>query len=268
MPTYAVITENDTSEWSDEPGIRYHFPRTYRQYLPPGAKVIYYKGRIQDRRFSKSRLSDEPHYFAFAVIGLVSPDPNSSKGDVFASIENYQHLSRPVLARRGEGYWEQIPESRRSNYWRNGVRPINEETYARIRSAAQLPVAEELNDLNQGLPTAFESSVEGSPKSRFVTQYERDPKLRAAAIAMHGVSCWICEFNFGSFYGEAGEGFIHIHHLRPMSELAGPTIVSEKNDLVPVCANCHAIIHRRRGRTMTIDELRAVVRSQRKDTSH
>ena len=42
-------------------------------------------------------------------------------------------------------------------------------------------------------------------------------------------------------YGEIGEGFIHVHHIIPVSRL-----VIEKDykinpieDLIPVCPNCH-----------------------------
>src|SRR5262245_16637175 len=115
MATYAVITENDISEWADEPGVRYHFPKTYTKYLPTGTKVIYYKGRLQDKKFAEARLSREPHYFAFAEIGSVLPDPKSTKGDLFADIEEYQRLSRPVLAKNGNGYLEPIPESKKDN---------------------------------------------------------------------------------------------------------------------------------------------------------
>lgn len=263
---YAVITENDISEWSDEPGVRYHFPRTYANFLPKGTKIIYYKGRLQDRQFIQSRLSNEPHYFAFAEIGDITPDSNSNKGDLFATIEHYQRLSRPVLARHGQSYLEPIPESRKTNYWRNGVRPISEETYSVIRSAAELPLLDDVNDLQQGQPASLESSVEGNPKRRFVTHYERDPALRTAAIAIHGVECCICEFNFGKCYGEPGEGFIHIHHLRPISEFGGETLVSPKNDMAAVCANCHAVIHRRRDKTISVEELRSIVQ-QRRGTS-
>jgi putative restriction endonuclease len=263
MPIYAAITENDISEWEDEPGVRYHFPKRYAKFLPPGAKVVYYKGRLKDKAFAHSRLSSEPHYFAFADIGTVYPDAKSTKGDLFANIENYQHLSRPVLAKLDGAYLEPIPEAQVSNYWRNGVRPISQDTYNLIRTTAELPPPESINDENQGAPAALESGYEGSRKVRFVTQYERDPALRAAAVAIHGVTCCVCGFNFGQFYGSVGEGFIHIHHLLPVSASGGPIKVSPKSDMAPVCANCHAIIHRKRDNTLTVEQLRRMVGEQR-----
>jgi hypothetical protein len=119
------------------------------------------------------------------------------------------------------------------------------------------------NDALQGSAGAFESAEEGQPTMRYVTKYERDPMLRAAAIRLHGTVCVVCEFDFGGFYGPIGEGFIHVHHRRPVSEMGGPRAVDPAADLVPVCANCHAVIHRNRKRTPTVEELRAMVKKQK-----
>jgi len=67
-------------------------------------------------------------------------------------------------------------------------------------------------------------------------------------------------FNFGKFYGDYAEGYIHIHHLTPVSELTEPSKVNPQTDLVPVCANCHSIIHRKKNRTLSIDELRSMIK--------
>lgn len=258
MP-YAAITENDESQWDDEPGVRYHFPKRYAKFLPPGTFVVYYKSWIKNRIFASSRLTKNRHYFAFARIGSVSPDTASTKGDLFAAIEDYRPLDLPVLAKSNGEQFEEIPDSRASNYWRDGVRPITEKVYRRIRQAAGLDDRNVFNDSLQGKPSSLESGVEGQPKKRFVTTYERNPALRARAMELHGTTCAVCEFNFGTFYGEAGAGYIHIHHVKPVSELGGPSIVDPSTDMTPVCANCHAIIHRRRDKTLSVIELRAMI---------
>ena len=55
-----------------------------------------------------------------------------------------------------------------------------------------------------------------------MTTYERNPKYRKQAIAIHGDSCFACGFNFGDFYGEYAEGYIHVHHTVPVSEFELP----------------------------------------------
>lgn len=261
MPDFTVITENDESQWEDQTGSLYHFPKRYLPHLKTGTRVLYYKGKIKNARFAAERLSPSPHYFATAEIGQVWPDPNSAKGDYFAQIENFQRFNEAVLAKQDDEYLESIPQNRQSNYWRDGVRPVDAAVVERVLALATLhPPATDrinLNDEDQGEITTLESGVEGAPQMRYVTQYERDPALRRAAIALHGVTCVVCGFNFGKTYGELGDGFIHIHHLRPVAEMGGPSKVNPASDMVPVCANCHAIIHRRRDKTLSIDELKS-----------
>jgi hypothetical protein len=114
----------------------------------------------------------------------------------------------------------------------------------------------ELNDNEQGLV----SSVEGNPHRVYTTKYERDPKLRKLAIEIHGTSCMGCDFNFGKVYGEYGDGFIHIHHSIPVSKYEGAKMVKPEKDLFPLCANCHSIVHRRKNKTLTIEELKRLIK--------
>src|SRR5205823_3841256 len=59
--------------------------------------------------------------------------------------------------------------------------------------------------------------VEGAACRIMINAYERNPKARQKCIETYGSSCHICSFNFGAVYGENAEGFIHVHHLRPLS---------------------------------------------------
>ena len=86
---------------------------------------------------------------------------------------------------------------------------------------------------------------EGIRKAVLVNKYERDPRLRAEAINVHGTACLVCGFDFGKTYGEFGEGFCHIHHLNPLGEVRSHHKVNPKTDLIPVCPNCHAMLHRK-----------------------
>ena len=262
--TKCVIVENDISQWDDQTGILYHFPKRYEKFLTPGSEVIYYKGSLKQKVYSGKRLSDLPHYFGVAKIGTVFRDKSSSKGDLFATIENYQEFSEAVLAKNGDTYLEEIPLSKVNNYWRGGVRVISEEVYERITSTATKVIPQKrinkdgLNDLDASLV----SGEEGKKKLRYITTYERRPELREAAIAIHGLNCSVCDFNFGAFYGDYAEGYIHIHHLTPVSELPKPSQINPQTDLVPVCANCHSIIHRKKNRTLSINELRVMIKSR------
>lgn len=104
---------------------------------------------------------------------------------------------------------------------------------------------------NNGIPgkTAYvdESDYigeEGGKIQLLTNRYERDPKLRQKAIDIHGLICIACGFDFEKVYGEAGKGYCQIHHLKPLSEIKFKTDVNPKTDLVPLCANCHVMVHR------------------------
>lgn len=85
---------------------------------------------------------------------------------------------------------------------------------------------------------------EGAIKKIAVNTYERNPEARKKCIAYYGTKCVVCYFDFEQTYGELGKSFIHIHHLVPLSEIKSSYRVDPIKDLRPVCANCHAIIHR------------------------
>ncbi|MCC2956924.1 HNH endonuclease [Massilia sp. IC2-477] len=103
-------------------------------------------------------------------------------------------------------------------------------------SGKEFPTTEELG--------AGHEFVEGATKTIKVNYYERSPVARAACISHYGAKCVICNFNFEEVYGELGKSFIHVHHVIPLSEVKASYVVDPINDLRPVCANCHAIIHR------------------------
>lgn len=114
------------------------------------------------------------------------------------------------------------------------------------------------------LPSENEEAVhwEGNKVNIRVDRYERDPKARAACIRIFGVSCAVCNLNFAREYGEIGEGFIHVHHLNPLSSIGKKRRVDPKNDLRPVCPNCHEMLHTRKPEPLTIEELKEALRNR------
>jgi 5-methylcytosine-specific restriction protein A len=96
------------------------------------------------------------------------------------------------------------------------------------------------------------SALEGDLKQQLVWSRTRESSLRKAKLraalkqSPDGLlRCEVpgCGFCFESFYGEVGKGFAHVHHV---NALAGreQAQVTTLDDLVIVCANCHAMIHR------------------------
>ena len=104
---------------------------------------------------------------------------------------------------------------------------------------------------------ANQGKFEGESRIEAVKRYERNKALRQRAIEIHGLSCCVCDFNFVETYGDLGEHFIHIHHLERLAD-SGSKLVNPNLDLVPVCPNCHAMIHRRTP-PFSPDELRSLI---------
>lgn len=100
---------------------------------------------------------------------------------------------------------------------------------------------------------------EGTRVRVWVNAYERNSEARRRCLEMHGSKCCVCGFDFGETYGEVADGYIHVHHLRPLSEVGAEYLVNPHEDLRPVCPNCHAVIHMRNP-AYTIDEVRMLRR--------
>ena len=108
---------------------------------------------------------------------------------------------------------------------------------------------------------AKESYEEGRRISeRISDEVRRNRDARIRCIEIKGTTCVVCGFNSADAYGV--EGIIHVHHLRPLFELAAgeKSNVDPERDLVPVCPNCHALIHGKGPREWyTIEETRNLV---------
>ncbi|MPR31784.1 HNH endonuclease [Salmonirosea aquatica] len=89
------------------------------------------------------------------------------------------------------------------------------------------------------------------------TRYERNPEARRRCLSHYGYSCAVCHFNFERYFGEVGKGFIHVHHVNQISSIGNEYNVDPIKDLIPVCPNCHAMIHSRKT-AFTIQEIKKI----------
>lgn len=61
-----------------------------------------------------------------------------------------------------------------------------------------------------------------------------------------------------------GKGFIHVHHIVPLHTIKSDYVVNCATDLIPVCPNCHAILHKSvKGKFLTAEELREIFKTVR-----
>ena len=106
------------------------------------------------------------------------------------------------------------------------------------------------------------SVLEGGKLSVQVNKYERDPRLRYECISAFGAICQVCFFDFEKIYGDIGKGFCHVHHIQPLSEVEGQHLVDPLTDLIPVCPNCHAMLHAKVP-AITPEDLRKILKRVR-----
>lgn len=97
--------------------------------------------------------------------------------------------------------------------------------------------------------------VEGAVRTVRVNTYERSSGARRVCLDTHGYACAVCGFDFEKTYGAIGSRYIHVHHVVPIASVGAEYTLDPINDLVPVCPNCHAIIHRTEP-PLTVEQLR------------
>lgn len=102
--------------------------------------------------------------------------------------------------------------------------------------------------------------VEGAIKNISTNKYERNKEARQKCIEYHGAICKICGFDFGKVYGEKLEGKIEVHHKKPLNEIKEEYIVDPINDLIPVCPNCHMVLHSKENGVYTPEEVIKMLR--------
>lgn len=86
---------------------------------------------------------------------------------------------------------------------------------------------------------------EGDRFSVVANRYERSTLNRYLCLRKYGYKCKVCGFDFQDKYGDVGKGYIHVHHIVPVSQIGPGYQIDPENDLIPVCPNCHAMLHRR-----------------------
>ena len=101
--------------------------------------------------------------------------------------------------------------------------------------------------------------IEGSVHEEVMNTYERSAKARIACLEAKGYRCAVCGMDFETTYGEIGHHFIHVHHIVPISSIGKEYVVDGERDLVPVCPNCHNMLHRKNP-PYTIEELKQHLR--------
>lgn len=148
------------------------------------------------------------------------------------------------------------------NFWNEGeryiwqLRPELTEALENCNLTADENYPEELPN------SAKEVFSEGIKRTVTINSYERNSKARQLCIKHWKAICSVCDFDFEKIYGELGKGFIHVHHITPVSQIGIEYQVNPITDLIPVCPNCHSMLHRQEP-PLKIEELQSILDRQK-----
>ena len=100
-------------------------------------------------------------------------------------------------------------------------------------------------DLSEDNPITEEPEFveDGTGKLVPVKRYERNPAARWECLKANGYRCKVCGFDSSEKYGKDFKNIIEVHHIIPISERNEKYVINPKEDLIPVCPNCHTMLH-------------------------
>ncbi|MEN3068108.1 HNH endonuclease [Uliginosibacterium sediminicola] len=199
---------------------------------------------IEIRDMRKEAGSASALFFCVECGEPVRPLRARASGGVAA---HFQHVRRSRLCKLS-------PENYRATF--KDIEAVKSSGDLRPgRAVVPQPLAERL----EGRSAQF---LEGATRVLVLNEYERNPDARLACLRHHGYACSVCGFDFEAVYGECARGFIHVHHLVPLSLIGSAYLVDPIADLIPVCPNCHAVMHLG-GQLRTVEEVKSLMREAR-----
>lgn len=116
-----------------------------------------------------------------------------------------------------------------------------------------------ITDIEETKDKVTSIQTEGTPTEIRSIRYERNPINRQLCLHRKGYNCAVCGMNFYDVYGEIGYHYIEVHHTTPVSAMKPGYVFDVDRDLVPLCSNCHAMVHRCTP-PYTIKELKEIIK--------
>jgi hypothetical protein len=212
--------------------------------LPDGTHVYPYKGVRGDKKdlYSVNFTDDNKQFKGVTEQELVS------------LVESGKFTSRGVI--------RMLPLNAKPGADRNAFSPTHYRGERIEKTSPSRTPRDSLERQPDPFATELDPQVkytEGSTTQILVNSYERSASARRACLAHHGYACKACGLDFGARYGDVGRGFIHVHHVVKISSVGKEYVVNPVTDLIPVCPNCHAMLHQS-DPPLSIEDLRVLIR--------
>lgn len=204
------------------------------------------KGRIVCGFYQNARIYAEP----------VNDNRNTriietNEQKIFAAYNIICSVEKVILIDRDDRI-KQLPHSKHNNGIGHGQNPVwyVDDPKRKNLKDDLIDYAEEIiNKTNINDEHKYHLYDENKPYISSTNQNYRSQAAKNECIRLKGCHCNICGFNFEETYGKIGKGFIEVHHITPIGKLSTAANYNGTNpqtDLIPICSNCHSMIHRRK----------------------
>jgi hypothetical protein len=175
---------------------------------------------------------------------------HKEKNKLIVLKENYPYTGSVTWAKRNDGI-------KTIGHWNNGVFTFNEEFNPKR--------------ITNGSLTAIKKDIfsEGGSVEQKSRRYERSAVARKVCIEHYKalnngiINCRICGVSFGETYGKEFVDKIEVHHISPVSLMDETHDIIPEQDLLPVCANCHFVLHSSK-EAYSIDYVGALINENKK----
>lgn len=209
--------------------------------------------------------------------GMIS-DMNNADGEKIGIFLKYIDVMQKKQAKVEMSINNNLCKSIDENLWQHAWKSLkfrisvipekdDEEDYEKMLfiSWAKHVVGMMLALLNiEKMETEDRKYAEGGLSQILTNKYERNPANRQLCLMANGYVCKICGFDFEREYGEIGHEFIHVHHIDKISSFDKEYYLNPEEDLIPVCPNCHAMLHRE-DPPLRPEELVAIINAVHRD---
>jgi hypothetical protein len=223
---------------------------------PQGEDTELLKGRTDDKFSQKVRNLQSHETLEGRQLAVHERRGNQGYWKITAAGKDFLEFSKPLLDYLIEQHFDYDTQ---------------QTAFARVNAPDQQDTTNQLALFDETVTEDDVIILEGRKKIVKQQTYERSTKLHELAINHFTVDgqivCRGCGFNFGAVYGLHGAGYIEIHHLKPIftygDENVEKTLEEALGNVVPVCANCHVMIHRKRDHMLSIEELKAIIQASK-----
>src|SRR5574344_2729347 len=144
------------------------------------------------------------------------------------------------------------------------IKKMENEEASSKKTSSPIPTLElietKVDPLEPNAEHPEEELKEGRIRQVNITKHERSRELRQKCLQHYGYVCQCCGMDFEKWYGKAGKNYIEVHHMNPIANTDGEHALDPKDGLIPLCSNCHSMIHRGSDtdQPLTLEELKQI----------